>query len=303
MSVLGTKLHLPSPRHRLVSRARLTDQLRGGGGEEPRLVLVAAPAGFGKTTFLAQWLAAERLQRRVAWLALDRGDADLRLFLTHLVAAIQTAEPEAGVDALALLEAGGSTPTEAVLVSLINDLDVLVGPMVVALDDYHAIDGAAVYEAVTFLLENLPPQVTLAMSTRADPPLPLSRLRARGELVEVRAADLRFTTDEAEVFLNEVMGLQLEPALVAALEARTEGWAAGLQLAALSARTHAGAADGSGDVAGFVEAFSGSHRFVLDYLVEEVLDRQPDVVRAFLLDTSVLDQLTGGLCDTLTAVS
>ncbi len=301
MSVLGTKLHLPSPRRRLVQRARLTDQLRAGGGEGPRLVLVAAPAGFGKTTLLAQWLAAAEVsQGRVAWLALDSGDADLRRFLTHLVAAIQTAEPEAGIEALALLEAGGATPTDAVLVSLVNDLDVLAGPMVVALDDYHVIDGAAVHEAVTFLLDNLPAQVTLAMTTRADPPLPLSRLRARGELVEVRAADLRFTTDEAEVFLNEVMGLELEPVLVAALEARTEGWAAGLQLAALSVRTRAGAADGSGDVAGFVEAFSGSHRFVLDYLVEEVLDRQPEELRAFLLDTCVLDVLTGGLCDALT---
>ena len=176
------------------------------------------------------------MERRVAWLALDSGDADLQVFLTHLVAAIQTAEPEVGRDALGLLEAGGTTSTEAVLVSLINDLDVLAGPTVVALDDYHVIDGAAVHEAVTFLLDNLPPQVTLAMTTRADPPLPLSRLRARGELVEVRAADLRFTTEEAEAFLNEGMGLRLEHALVAALEARTEGWGAGLQLAALSAR-------------------------------------------------------------------
>lgn len=228
MPVLGTKLHLPSPRRRLVQRARLSDQLGAAAGEGARLVLVAAPAGFGKTTFLAQWLAAaQKSQRRVAWLALDPGDADLRLFRTHLVAAIQTAEPEAGVDALALLEAGGTTPADAVLGSLVNDLDVLAGPTVVALDDYHVIDEAAVHEAVTFLLDNLPPQVTLAMATRADPPLPLSRLRARGELVEVRAADLRFTTDEAEVFLNEVMGLALEPTLVAALEARTEGWAAG----------------------------------------------------------------------------
>jgi LuxR family transcriptional regulator, maltose regulon positive regulatory protein len=303
MSVLGTKLRLPSPRRRLVPRARITDQLPVGGGEAPRLVLVAAPAGFGKTTLLSQWLAAERMERRVAWLALDSGDADLQVFLTHLVAAIQTAEPEVGRDALGLLEAGGTTPTEAVLVSLINDLDVLAGPTVVALDDYHVIDGAAVHEAVTFLLDNLPPQVTLAMTTRADPPLPLSRLRARGELVEVRAADLRFTTDEAESFLNEVMGLQLDGALVAALEARTEGWAAGLQLAALSARTHARRQDGSGDVAEFVEAFSGSHRFVLDYLVEEVLGGQPEVVRAFLLDTSVLEQMTGGLCDALTGRS
>ena len=173
----------------------------------------------------------------------------------------------------------------------------------VAFDDYHVIDGAAVHEAVTFLLDNLPPQVTLAITTRADPPLPLSRLRARGELVEVRAADLRFTTEEAEGFLNDVMGLRLEPALVAALEARTEGWAAGLQLAALSARTHARRPDRSGDVAEFVEAFSGSHRFVLDYLVEEVLGGQPEVVRAFLLDTSVLEQMTGELCDALTGRS
>ena len=291
MPVLATKLQAPRPRRRLVQRPRLTDRLRADG---PRLVLVAAPAGFGKTTLLAQWLATTE---RVAWLALDPGDGDLRQFLTHLVAAIQTVEPEAGVDALALLEAGDAPPSDAVLVSLINDLDVLAGATVVALDDYHVIEAAAVHEAMTFLVDNLPPHVTLAVTTRADPPLPLSRLRARGELVEVRAADLRFTTGEAEAFLNEVMELQLDPALVAALEARTEGWAAGLQLAGLSARTHAG------DVAGFVEAFSGSHRFVLDYLVEEVLDRQPDEVRAFLLETSVLDQLAGGLCDALTGRS
>jgi len=302
--VLSTKLHLPSPRRRLVQRARITDRLRAEGSEGPRLILVAAPAGFGKTTLLAQWLAAGEGSRcRVAWLALDPGDADLRLFLTHLVAAIQTVEPETGVDALALLEAGGATATEAVLVSLINDLDVLAGPTVVALDDYHVIEGAAVHEAVTFLLDNLPPQVTMALATRADPPLPLSRLRAHGELVEVRAGDLRFTTDEADLFLNEVMGLELEPALVAALAARTEGWAAGLQLAALLARSHADIADGPGDVAAFIEVFSGSHRFVLDYLVEEVLRGQPDFMRDFLLDTCVLEQMTGGLCDALTCRS
>ena len=194
MPVLGTKLHLPSPRRRLVQRARLIDRLEAKAGETPRLVLVTAPAGFGKTTLVTQWLSEARTsQRRVAWLALDPGDADIGLFLTHLVAAIQTAEPEAGVDALAMLEAGGSTPTEAVLVSLINDLDVLAGPTVVALDDYHVLDSTAVHEAVTFLLDNLPPQVTVAITLRADLPLPLSALRARGELVEVRAADLRFT--------------------------------------------------------------------------------------------------------------
>jgi ATP/maltotriose-dependent transcriptional regulator MalT len=299
MSVVGTKLRMPSSRRQLVERARIIDQLTANAGEVPRLVLVAAPAGFGKTTLLTQWLAASASDRRVAWLALDPGDGDVRLFLAHLVAAIQVAEPEVGVEAIALLEAAGSTPTEDVLVSLINDLDVLAGPTVVALDDYHVIDGVAVHEAVTFLLDNLPPQVSIAMTARADPPLPLSRLRARGELVEVRASDLRFTTAEAGVFLNEVMGLGLDPALVAALEARTEGWAAGLQLAALSARTHA-RAGASEDVAGFVEAFSGSHRFVLDYLLEDVLGGQPETVRAFLLDTSVLDEMTGGLCDALT---
>ena len=265
-------------------------------------MLVAAPAGFGKTTLLAQWLAADGSRSAGwRWLALDPGDADLRQFLIHLVAAIQVADPEVGVEALGLLAAGGATPPEDVLVSLINDLDLLAGSTVVALDDYHVIDSAAIHEAVAFLLDNLPPQVTLAMTTRADPPLPLSRLRARGQLVEIRAADLRFTTDEAETFLNEMMGLPWGPRYVAALEARTEGWAAGLQLAALWARTHAGGAGASGDVAGFVELCAGSHRFVLDYLVEEVLGGQPEVVSEhFFLDTSVLEQMTGGLCDALT---
>ena len=219
------------------------------------------------------------------------------MFLTDLVAAIQTVRPEAGVDALAALQADGAAPIDAALISLVDDLDLLAAPLVVALDDYHVIEDPTVHRAVTFLLDNLPPQVTLAMTTRADPPLPVSRLRARGQLVEVRAADLRFTTDEAEAFLNEVMGLQLEPALVAALESRTEGWAVGLQLAALSARSHLGPRDEPGAVDAFVESFSGTHRFVLDYLVEEVLAGPPGELRAFLLDTSVLDQLTGGLCD------
>jgi len=300
MPVLGTKLHAPRPRRRLVDRERLTGRLAANAGGAPRLVLVAAPAGFGKTTLLTQWLAVDAgSPGRVAWLSLDRGDDDLRRFLTLLAAAIHAAAPEAGADALALLEAASAAPHDA-LVSLIDDLDGLDGPTVVALDDLHVVEAADVHEAVAFLLDNLPPQVTLAVATRADPPLPLSRLRARGELVEVRAAELRFTAGEAEAFLNEMMGLRLDPALVSALEARTEGWAAGLQLAALSAQTLARAPDGSGDVAGFVEAFSGSHRFVLDYLVEEVLDHQPDEVRAFLLDTSVLEELTGGLCDALT---
>ena len=302
MPVLGTKLHVPAMRRRLVPRPRLTERLRVEPASMPRLVLVSAPAGFGKTTLIAQWLApAGQVPTgeapRVAWLSLDAEDSELRRFVTHLVAAIQTSSPQVGAEALALLESERALPTEAVLVSLINDLDELAGPTVLALDDYHVIDAPDIHESVTFLLDYLPPQVTIAITTRADPPLPLARLRGRGELLELRAADLRFTADEADAFLNHVMGLNLDPAHVAALEHRTEGWAAGLQLAALSARGHTGAGD---SVAGFVDAFTGSHRFVLDYLVEEVLNSQPDDVRGFLLDTSLLQQLTGPLCDALT---
>ena len=305
MPVLGTKLHLPSPRRQLVERARLVDQLHADPATVPRLVLVSAPAGFGKTTLLTQWLADLQepyAGRDVAWLSLDATDSDLRQFLTDLVAALQTAAPEVGVEAVALLDTDRGFAVDAVLAGLVNDLDAYAGRLVLALDDYHVIDTPAVHEAVTFLLDHLPPQVTMAMTTRADPPLPLSRLRARGELLELRAADLRFTTGEAETFLNQVMGLDLGPALVAALETRTEGWAAGLQLAALTARGRTSSADGNetGRVAAFVEAFSGSNRFVLDYLLEEVLDSQPEDVRRFLLDTSVLGRLIGPLCDALT---
>jgi LuxR family transcriptional regulator, maltose regulon positive regulatory protein len=309
MPVLGTKLHVPAMRRRLVSRSRLTDRLRVEPSSMPRLVLVSAPAGFGKTTLITQWLASGERgdgenepagpSPRVAWLSLDAGDSELRRFVTHLVAAIQVSSPQVGAEALALAESDRTVPAEAVLVSLVNDLDELAGPTVLALDDYHVIDAPDIHESVTFLLGHLPPQVTIAITTRADPPLPLARLRGRGELLELRAADLRFTAGEAGAFLNDVMGLDLDPAHVAALEHRTEGWAAGLQLAALSARGHTGAGDAAG-VAGFVDAFTGSHRFVLDYLVEEVLTSQPEDVRGFLLYTSVLQQLTGSLCDALT---
>lgn len=312
--MLGTKLHLPTPRRQLVARTRLTDSLQSAPGSMPRLVLVAAPAGFGKTTLMTQWLVAQSSHGlgpvapvAVAWLSLDAADSDVTRFLTHVVAALQNAHPdvadeigkELGADALTLLEAARGQSAEPALISLVNDLDTLVGATVVALDDYHLIDSSAVHDAVIFLLDHLPAHVTLAITTRADPPLPLARLRGRGELIEVRASDLRFTTDEAEEFLNQVMGLDLDQPLVEALEARTEGWAAGLQLAALSARTRAGADDRQA-VSAFVEAFTGSHRFVLDYLVEEVLAGVPDDTRAFLLVTCVLEQMSGPLCDALT---
>ncbi|WP_416954276.1 LuxR C-terminal-related transcriptional regulator [Nocardioides sp. T5] len=291
MAVPGTKLRVPLSRRQLVDRTRLTDRLRIGGGSVPRLVLVAAPAGFGKTTLLTQWLTAGDV--RVAWLSLDAADADQRRFLTHLVAAVRASAPEVGAEAMDLLESDRTVRAEDVLVGLVDELDALPGPTVIALDDYHVVDDPDVHEAVTFLLDNLPPQVSLALTARADPPLPLSRLRARGELLEVRADDLRFTEPEATMFLNDVMGLGLAEQHVAALEQRTEGWATGLQLAALSAA-------GTADPDGFVEAFAGSHRFVLDYLVDEVLAGLPDDVRAFLLDTSVLDDLSGPSCDAVT---
>ncbi|MDN5796316.1 MAG: tetratricopeptide repeat protein [Intrasporangium sp.] len=296
MPVLGAKLHVPRSRRELVARARLTDRIRDGVRSTVRLVLVAAPAGFGKTTVLTQWLATTDAPTRLAWLSLDARDAEVRRFLTNLVAAVQASSPEAGAAATALLDPDRGAPVEDVIASLVNDLDALAGPTVLVLDDYHVIDAAPVHEAVTFLLENLPPQVTLAITTRADPPLRLARLRARGELLELRAADLRFTHAEAEAFLNGVMRLGLQPRHVTALEARTEGWAAGLQLAALSAghRPNSGT-----DLDGFVAAFAGSDRFVLDYLVEEVLEGQPDTIRSFLLSTCVLDELSGPLCDAL----
>jgi LuxR family maltose regulon positive regulatory protein len=290
MAVLGTKIHRPAPRRDLVHRSRLTDRL--ATGEQPRLVLVSAPAGFGKTTLLSQWLADRpSAERSVAWLSLDPDDNDPRRFLEHLVASLAVSGRFA--EAAALVPTSGPAPTEAVLTSIVNELDLLPHGTVLALDDYHVIEGADVHAAVTFLLDHLPPRTTLAVATRSDPPLPLPRLRARGELVELRAADLRFTPDEAAAFLADVMGLDLSTTLVSALESRTEGWAAGLQLAGLSLR-------GVDDPAPFVAAFTGSHRFVLDYLVEEVLRHQPEHVRRFLLDTAVLHQLSGPLCDALT---
>ncbi len=302
MPVLGTKLHVPWPRRALVPRARLTDRLTSAAPAAPRLVLIAAPAGFGKTTLLTQWLATREPGCAVAWLSLDEADDDPRSFLTHLLAAVRSASGggrAVGAHALALLgdDDAAAVPTPDVLVSLINDLDTAAGRTVLALDDYHVICSPVVHQAVGFLLDNLPPAVTLAITTRADPPLALARLRARGQLVELRAADLRFTGEEAAAFLNTVMGLGLAARHVAALEARTEGWVAGLQLAALSAGSRP---RDPADLDTFIADFAGSNRFVLDYLVAEVLQRQSEPVRSFLLSTCVLAELSGPGCDAVT---
>ena len=288
--LLETKLHVPRQRPGRVARRRLSERLARGG--ESSLTLVSAPAGFGKTTLLTEWLAdAPAENRSVAWLSLDQRDNDPAVFWTYLVAALETAAPGVGAGARSLLQS--SPPMEAVLATLLNDLHAVPNDVVLVLDDYHVIDSRDVQDGMAFLLEHLPPQIHLVISGRADPALPLARLRGRGELVEIRAADLRFTPDEAAEYLNGVMGLVLTARDVAALEGRTEGWIAALQLAALSLQ-------GRDDTAGFIAGFAGDDRYIVDYLVEEVLQRQSDHVRSFLLQTSILSRLTGALCDAVT---
>jgi LuxR family maltose regulon positive regulatory protein len=289
--LLETKLRVPRRRRGLVVRSRLTERLDRGA--ESALTLVSAPAGFGKTTLLTEWLAAAPAgARSAAWLSLDERDNDPALFWTYLVAALQTVAPGTGADALVLLQSTRS-PIDGVLATLLNDLAAIRDDVVLVLDDYHLITARDVQDGMTFLLEHLPPQVQLVIAGRADPALPLARLRGRGELVEIRAADLRFTAEEAAAYLHEVMGLVLTPGDVAALEERTEGWIAALQLAALSMQ-------GRDDVAGFIAGFAGDDRYIVDYLVEEVLQRQPARVRTFLLRTSILTRLNGPLCDAVT---
>ncbi len=289
--LLETKLHVPRWRRNLVARRSLSERL--SRGTESALTLVSAPAGFGKTTLLAEWLTVAAADgRSVAWLSLDQRDNDPALFWTYLVAALNTGAPRGGSGALSLLQPP-QPPNEAGLVALLNDLDAISDDVVLVLDDYHVIDARDVQDGMAFLLEHLPPQIHLVIASRTDPPLPLARLRGRGELAEIRAADLRFTPSEAAEYLNEVMGLVLTAADVAALEGRTEGWIAALQLAALSMQ-------GREDTAAFIDGFAGDDRYIVDFLAEEVLQRQPEHVQHFLLQTSILDRLSGPLCDAVT---
>jgi LuxR family transcriptional regulator, maltose regulon positive regulatory protein len=285
--LLATKLHVPRPQPGFVPRPRLAQALSDGLARGR--MLVCAPAGSGKTALLADWARGGGWP--VAWLGLDGGDSDPARFWRYAVAALDRARP--GLAGRVGPPPSGSV--EGLVTALVNELAADPGPdeVLLILDDYHLIDSGPVHESVAFVLENLPPGLAVVMSGRADPPLPLARLRARGQLAELRAADLRFTDQEAAALLGEAAGPGLPGAAVAALVARTEGWAAGLQLAGLSLR-------GQANPAGFVAAFSGSHRFVLDYLADEVLDSQPGPVRTFLLETSVLERLTGELCDAVT---
>jgi LuxR family maltose regulon positive regulatory protein len=294
-SLLHTKLYIPPIRPELVSRPRLIERLNGGLSR--KLTLISAPAGFGKTTLVTQWL--KRAQCPSTWLSLDESDNDPTRFLVYFVAALQAIEPRQesantiGQGALSALRSPQPPPIEAVLTPLINEIATIPDRIILVLDDYHLIDAQSIHEALSFFLENQPPRFHLVIATRDDPHLPLSRLRARDQLTELRVTDLRFTPSEAAEFLNQVMGLKLSAEEANSLETRTEGWIAGLQLAALSMR-------GREDIPGLIRTFAGDNRYIVDYLVEEVLQRQPERVRSFLLQTAILERLTGSLCDAVT---
>gem|GEM_PF-56060 len=296
--ILTTKLYIPPTRPELVSRSRLIERLNEG--LHRKLTLVSAPAGFGKTTLVSDWL--RQLDISAVWLSLDEGDNDPVRFLTYFVAALGTIEANIGKGALSVLQSPQPPPAEAILTSLLNEIAGLPNRIILVLDDYHLIEAKPIHGILTFLLEHLPPHTDpggqrqgmhLVIATREDPPMPLARLRARGQLTELRATDLRFTASEAAEFLNQVMGLNLSAEDIAALETRTEGWITGLQLAAISMQ-------GREDATSFIRSFTGSHHYVLDYLIEEVLERQSKSVQTFLLQTAILNQLTGSLCDALT---
>ncbi len=289
--ILATKLYLPPARPKAVARPRLIQRMNEG--LHRKLTLISAPAGFGKSTLASEWATA--CGRPVGWLLLDAGDNDPARFLAYLIAALQTVTAETGpatfgAEVLGLLQTPQPPSIETVMTALLNEIAAIPDTFILVLDDYHVIDAKPANDALTFLLEHLPPHMHLVITTREDPNLPLARLRVRGQLTELRAADLRFTPAEAAAFLNQVMGLNLTEEDISALEMRTEGWIAGLQLAALSMQ-------GRADTADFIHSFTGSHRFVMDYLLEEVLHQQPEPIQTFLLHTSILDRLCGPLCD------
>ena len=296
--ILLTKLFIPTNRPALVSRSRLIEQLNRS--LHHKLTLISAPAGFGKTTLVTDWLQSKGDETSspfwVAWLSLDEGDNDVARFLTYLITAlnrIQDLETAIGSGALHMIQSPQPPPPETVMTAVINEIAMATDKIILVLDDYHLIDSQSVHDTLIFLIENLPPQLHLVITTREDPPIQIARLRARGQLNELRALDLRFTSAETAEFLNQVMGLNLSAADIAALETRTEGWIAGLQLAAISMQ-------GLDDTAGFIHSFTGSNRMILDYLVEEVLTQQSKDIQAFLLQTAILDRLTSSLCDAVT---
>ena len=290
--LLATKLHVPAIGAQLVHRAALLDAL--SAGRRRKLTLLSAPAGWGKTTLLAQWALGAGEDQRFGWLSLDPSDNDPVWFWMYVVAALQKISPGVGIRAVELLM--GADPVQVVLPTLLNDLDTIASPMVLILDDYHLVVSRAVHEQLAFFISRLPANLHLVLATRSDPLLPLARLRASGELAEMRTDDLRFGASEADHLLNDVLGLDLAHADIELLHRRTEGWAAGLYLAALSLA-------GRADTAAFIKTFAGDNRHIVDYLMAEVLDGQPPELRSFLLRTSVLGRLSGALCDAVLQTS
>jgi LuxR family maltose regulon positive regulatory protein len=291
--ILRTKLYIPHIRRGLVARPGLVAKLKEGRRPGNRLTLLSAPAGFGKTTLLSEWTAST--DRLAAWVSLDEGDNDPTRFWAYVIAALQTIEADVGQSALAMLRSPQPPVIEPVLIHLINDIATIPERLVLILDDYHVIQAQAIHEALAFLLDHLPPQLHLVIASRADPPLPIALFRGRGQVIELRQAQLRFTFDEAAAFLSQVTGLSLAADDIAALTARTEGWIAGLQMAAVSMR-----GQDAERIPGFVAALTGSHQYIADYLSDEVLSQQDENVRVFLLQTSILDHMTGPLCDAVT---
>jgi len=289
LPLLKTKLFVVHPRPGLVRRERLAQRL----DEIPhrRLTLISAPAGFGKTTLLSAWIADREYP--AAWYSLDRGDNDVVRFLTYMIAALQTLHPEVGTDVRQALQMSQLPPIESLMASLINGLTVVPDAFLLVLEDYHEIENEQIHQAISFLLEHAPSTMHIAMTTRIDPPMPLARFRVRGELLELRASDLRFSPAESAAFLNELMRLGLSAADVGALESKTEGWAAGLQMAALSLQ-------GRQDVGEFISAFTGADKYVIDYLLEEVVSRQPREIESAMLDLSILDRFNVSLFEALT---
>jgi len=286
--LLKTKLYIPSVPESRVARSHLLARL--SEAEQKALTIISAPAGFGKTTLLAEWIAQTTLP--IAWLSLDNGDNDPYRFLSYLIAAIKSINEEVGLEAQQIMRSPQLIPLPVILASLLNDLGKVAEPYVLVMDDYQFITEHSVNEAMAYLMDHIPSNMRIVIATRADPPLQLGRLRAHGQMLELRTRDLRFTPQEATEFLNDVMRLGLSAEDIEALETRTEGWVVGLKMAALSLKEHENASE-------FIRVFSGSHRYVLDYLVEEVLKRQPTHVQTFLLETSILEKLSGSLCNAL----
>ena len=293
-TILVTKLFIPSIHPAFTPRPRLKRQLRDG--LHRKLTLVSAPAGFGKSTLVTEWITnlQEEEQYQVAWLSLDAADNDPTRFLTYFIAALRTIDDTLAQGIYRALQSSQPPHYESVLTQVINQVSKIPDKLVLVLDDYHVLETGEIHQLLTFFLENQPPNLHLVIATREDPFLPLPRMRAHGQMTELRAADLRFTRAEASQFLNQTMSLDLSTQEIDALESRTEGWIVGLQLVAISLQ-------GQVDTTNLIQSFTGSHRLVLDYLVEEVLAQQPKEIYTFLLHTSILDRFNGSLCDAVTS--